>query len=643
MSLAMTLGLSTGLLLPIASVSATTTVPPTLATLSATAGKAQTTLRVMRGGDMDVKLATVGGRKAWTTGNGSQIVGPVPDHYLGLNAMYVPTVRFRAVVTVSYLDAGTDSFSLTYDGSTGAWSDAGVVHKTGTGTWASAAFMVCSGKFGNRENGGDLRLSDNGDGADSFSTLTVRYVPDKGATTFRVDDFGANPYDTNPDSTAIQKVLDTAACSGDTVRFTGGTQGVGGYQGYSVDKTIFLIGRGQRRNLTFGSANASNAVLTATAGLRGFVIRAYARSRTTQPGLIDNITLDRLTVDGNRDNRVCLGANGIGDGIDDSWGSWMASEQATSSPGDPWLAPGNIAMDGGIDPYDPAQNYTAHPASWSTGFRMTNLVSRNAECGTAFAASGAKITIINASVLDAGDHVHAAGCTHIDADGDNGAWSDGLTLTGPDMTVAGSTIVNPSDVGIAFFGGQRVHFSNIRISLTGGNHGAFAAIGLHGQWFGDYSGGEVTGITVTSTADTSCGGFHAGLDIGPQMWGGGCFPASYSQIAVGDGSCVHDWTIADPAGHICGNASVCQEWIWASATAPFVVHDNNVSGAMVDYVVGGVSGAFSQYHNAAGTPRQSDWEAASAGCLGHTWGPMQYAAHNPTIPGWTDLSIQCER
>ncbi len=38
-----------------------------------------------------------------------------------------------------------------------------------------------------------------------------------------------------------------------------------------------------------------------------------------------------------------------------------------------------------------------------------------------------------------------------------------------------------------------------------------------------------------------------------------------------------------------------------------------------------------------------DWDAARAGCSGVTWGALDKVAHDPALPGYTDVLIHCER
>jgi len=73
--------------------------------------------------------------------------------------------------------------------------------------------------------------------------------------------------------------------------------------------------------------------------------------------------------------------------------------------------------------------------------------------------------------------------------------------------------------------------------------------------------------------------------------------------------------------------------------------DNDVSGAHLNYLVEGflINGQFIDENNLSSGPRQSDWDAARLGCDGVFWGPKDKVAHHPTLPGYTDLLIHCER
>ena len=77
----------------------------------------------------------------------------------------------------------------------------------------------------------------------------------------------------------------------------------------------------------------------------------------------------------------------------------------------------------------------------------------------------------------------------------------------------------------------------------------------------------------------------------------------------------------------------------------FTLKDNSVSGAHINYLIEGflVEGHFIDENNISLEPRQSDWDAARFGCEGIVWGPTDKVAHHPSLPGYTDIRIHCER
>jgi hypothetical protein len=73
--------------------------------------------------------------------------------------------------------------------------------------------------------------------------------------------------------------------------------------------------------------------------------------------------------------------------------------------------------------------------------------------------------------------------------------------------------------------------------------------------------------------------------------------------------------------------------------------DNTVTGAQLNYLVEGLvaKGQFVDENNVSVSPQLSDWEAAKKGCKGVTWDALDKVAHHPSLPGYTDLRIHCER
>jgi hypothetical protein len=299
-------------------------------------------------------------------------------------------------------------------------------------------------------------------------------------------------------------------------------------------------------------------------------------------------------------------------------------------------------MAGGLDWGDVTQNYPQRADVWSSGHLIENLRITNTECGTAFGLGGAGSVIINNIIENAGDHVHAAGCTQTDDAEGLGDWADGITFVGPGHLVLNNTIVNPSDVGIVFFGGRWTIIRNNTIRVAAGNYGAFAGIAIHPWSLGDVSFGQVTGNTIFSLGDETCGNLHVGINIGPHMWGGACLKNVVTP-AIGNPSCSAD--PAPPGGTLCPSSGACQLWAHIAADSTYLLSDNTVNGAHINYLVEGLDtvGTLIQINNVSRTPRWSDWEAARRGCNGITWRPTDFVAHHPSISGWKDILIHCER
>ena len=604
-----------------------------------------------QGGDVDSKPVSVGNpaRDARQSGNGLALPGngnTTADYFLQFNVDDQqlkggkPTSHVR--IEVDYFDHGADTFSLEYDalpanGSQGTFAGGGAIVKSNTGSFKTAVFNLCDANFSNRDNGADFRISDNGDGADVISAVRMIGLP-SGTGMLKVDDFGANPYDFKPDSDAIQTALDST-CSGDIVAFTSGG-GDPGYKGYLIDKTLFLTGMSAKHNLTFSSSNPDDhALLQATADLKGYVVRLFARSRFSNAGDIDNIDFGYIDVNGGRDVRTCLGPDQNINGIGDNWGSWLPE---CTVPGDPWCSPGNIGMDGAVDTNDVNQDYQGNPAKWTTGIVVHDLVDSQAECGSALAFGGAGGTIHNVTIDTAGDHVHASGCSTTDNDGDQTGWSDGITLFGTAHSITNNTIINPSDVGIVYFGGKDTIIADNTVRVTSGNYGTFTGIALHPWELGDVSGVQITGNQVTSEGDTRCGGMHVGINLGPQMWGGACVNYASGANFGNSGSCSNEPSQSKVAACTTSN---CQLWAYLPASGTLTIKNNVVTGAQINYLVEGfdILGQFIDENNISQTPRVSDWQAAKTGCNGVTWGALNKVAHHPTLPGYTDLRIHCER
>jgi Tol biopolymer transport system component len=121
------------------------------------------------------------------TGNGLALDAPdgnqTPDFYMQFDAddgtLYQAPSGTRLAVVVTYLDEGSDTFSIQYDGHTGGpwgdgrFKDTGNVSKTGTGEWRTHTFWLDDVYFGNRDNEADFRIDDHGNGAEVIRRVTV--------------------------------------------------------------------------------------------------------------------------------------------------------------------------------------------------------------------------------------------------------------------------------------------------------------------------------------------------------------------------------------------------------------------------------------------------------------------------------------
>lgn len=446
--------------------------------------------------------------------------------------------------------------------------------------------------------------------------------------TILVDSCGASPYNDQSASDAIQECINEAK-SGDTILFT--SPGAPGYKGYQIDKTIFLVMTSPvQTNLTFASTNPGRpALLNATNGLLGFVVQLCARSQVNC-GLIHNIVLSNLQIDGGKGRRS----------LNDNWGSWLPE---CTVAGDSWCTPGGINIYGGVDSSDPSQNYKANPNAWSTGIVVEDMIIQNVPDGTALLFGGASGTIRNNIIESSGDHIFGAECP---PQVESGAWADGITFTGPDNLVTGNIVYDASDIGIVFFGGENTTISNNVVVALPGDNGMFAGIAVHAWTFGDVSGVQVIGNRVENEGSSDCGGINAGINIGPQMWGGGCVANETSPSAVGNsGPCTANPPV--PNGALCTVGQTCQVWAYVKADSSLTLANNVVVGAYVNYLVDGLDlvGSFVSVNNTSFTPGVTNWPAAINGCtlFGATdsWGPTNFVAYDPTLPGWTDIRIQC--
>ena len=610
------------------------------------------------GGDVDTESTAMGdpATPVRVTGNGQVIQGSdgnfVQDSYMQLNVdddfLYAGSPTKSVQIEVEYFDQGTDTFNIQYDaipgGSNGdgKFKETEIIIKTNTGLFLTKVFKLSDVNFANRDNGADFRIADRADGAEYIRRVTVT-LQEAELTAINVDTCGANPYDAQPDSDAIQNCINMAN-SGETITFTS-PGGSADYKGYLIDKTIFLVAATARQKLTFTSTDPDDhAMLQATPDLLGFVVRLYARSKAWPSGAIDNITISHLDIDGGQDKRVCYGSDNIDDGLGDNWGSWLPE---CTVGGDSWCSPGGLAMSGVVDFADPDSDYKANPGRWSTGNVVDDVYISNVECATALSFDGAAGTIQNSTIENAGDHVHEPGCSSPDPDEGVGDWSDGITFLGPDHLITGNTIINASDVGIVHFGGVNTIISNNTIIATEGNYGMFAAIAIHPWHIGNISGGKIIGNVISSNASESCGGIHAGINIGTHMWNIGCTGSAWPSARGTPNECLAE--SQQPLGQMCIEGAPCQQWAYIAEGTTYTLQDNFVSGAQINYLVEGIDlvGEFIDINNTSEAPRLTDWVSSRYGCErnGYTdyWNALDFVAHHPSLDGWIDLRVHCER
>ncbi len=118
------------------------------------------------------------------------------------------------------------------------------------------------------------------------------------------------------------------------------------------------------------------------------------------------------------------------------------------------------------------------------------------------------------------------------------------------------------------------------------------------------------------------------------MWGGACVNNVFT-AAIGNASCSLE--PVQPAAVLCPSSGPCQLWASISAGSTYLLSDNNVTGAHINYLVEGLDqvGTLIDTGNVSSTPRLSDWGAARTGCNGVFWGPTRPRGP-PPVPARLD-------
>lgn len=152
-------------------------------------------LEISNEGDANYERVDVGDVRAVRSGNGKVLLsGGIDrnaDSYLQFNIaddiMFQLPEGSDITILVEYFDQGTDQFYIQYDAhfggdlGDGRFKVTGVLTKTDTDEFRIAQFNIPDAFFGNRQNDGtDFRISDNNDGAEVVSSVTVVYLPSEG-------------------------------------------------------------------------------------------------------------------------------------------------------------------------------------------------------------------------------------------------------------------------------------------------------------------------------------------------------------------------------------------------------------------------------------------------------------------------------
>ena len=176
-------------------------------------------LSLKTGGDFDIEIVQLPdvNRTAVRSGNGAALSSGNgdPDYYIQFEVdddfLYAGSPTSRVVILIEYLDDGLDTFNIQYDALSGGpfgngkFKDTRTVHKTGSGEIKTVEIPLCDANFANRDGNADFRIGDAGDGAETILRVTVRKAADTaGPVEINVDACGANPFDDQPDSDAIQ-------------------------------------------------------------------------------------------------------------------------------------------------------------------------------------------------------------------------------------------------------------------------------------------------------------------------------------------------------------------------------------------------------------------------------------------------------
>ena len=146
-------------------------------------------LTIGKGGDVDWEIVEVDGSpdKAFRTGNGLVLAAddpnPDPDCCIRFdvddNFYFGGSPAGKIQIEIEYLDTGTDRFNVEYDSlsdggdDTGRFVESDVITKTDTGEFLTGVIVLDDAHFANRQYGGDFRIFDFSDGAETIRQVKV--------------------------------------------------------------------------------------------------------------------------------------------------------------------------------------------------------------------------------------------------------------------------------------------------------------------------------------------------------------------------------------------------------------------------------------------------------------------------------------
>jgi serine/threonine protein kinase/tetratricopeptide (TPR) repeat protein len=147
-------------------------------------------LTLESGGDGDFEYVTIEGLAGWRTGSGRTVSSKdgndSPDSYIYFQIDDAVLNQLPAgaevYIDVELLNNGSDTLYIQYDahdpGDSGdeRFKETQAIAKTNSGEFTIIRFVLTNAFFGNRTNGNDFRINDNGDGPEVIRSVKVVYV-----------------------------------------------------------------------------------------------------------------------------------------------------------------------------------------------------------------------------------------------------------------------------------------------------------------------------------------------------------------------------------------------------------------------------------------------------------------------------------